>query len=287
MKNKMSDEQNGSLDLERQEDEELMQSAFRWKKPTMEKLVMQRLFQATMSHDPYVIIEHTVNAASMVESQNQDVEILDFDLLRRLSKLNFAFKNYTTKHNGIVYCVKFPFDISEENYHKYIEEWKQNISLDYWEKCIKKHRILSIGLKHNRINCKNVFFVASMEEYQKLAKMNKCERLDYYLEKIPYCEFCGESIDERSFTGTWGTFQTDVGEVKSSVVCEVPSWSFFFEGTSCLSASGFTRLRDAFHCWAKDKCGHALAVMSGLVSQNVYDEVSKLYNQRQDGEHVL
>jgi hypothetical protein len=281
-------EENNNENVENSRDIELFKNAFRWKKPVMEKLVMQRLFQATTSHDPYIIIEHTANAASMVETQDQKVKGLDFDLMRKLSKLNFAFHHATKRevpesYGLFAYCVNFPFDSSQENYKEYIEEWK--VLLNYYPSMIRQHRIESIKVIHKENTssfdkCNQTIYVATAEDMKIIKNFeSSSERKHFYRKKLPErCPSCNRPINI-----DW--FRPDYEEIPTTIVYPFPEWSFFFEAASCLAEDAFNRLRNSFSCWAKDKCGHAIAVMSSLISPNVYDEVAELFKKpSQQGE---
>ena len=261
---------------ENSRDTELIQNAFRWRKPIIEKLVMQRLFQATMSHDPFIIIEHTVNAVSMIEAQNQKAEGLDFEEMRKLSKLNFAFHSVTKKeipdyYGFFAYCINFPFVGSLENYKTYIEDW--GVSPSYYPSMIRTHRIDSYKITHKEDykECRATLYVASAEDMKILKKLDYDERMEYYSDKLPdKCPRCNRFIEN-----SWG--RPVFEEKETTIVYPYPEWSFFFEATRCLAEESFNRLRNAFSCWAKDKCGHAIAIMSSLVSPNVYDEIAKTF----------
>jgi hypothetical protein len=262
---------------ENSRDKELFKNAFRWRKPIIEKLTMQRLFQATMSHDPFIIIEHTVNAASMVETQKQKVKGLDFEEMRKLSKLNFAFHNVTKReipnYQGIfAYCINFPFAGNLENYKTYIEEWK--VSPSYYPSMIRKHRIASYKITHKdsySFDCRKTLYVASAEDMKTLKELTAKKRIQYYYDKLPdKCPKCNGYIGI-----SWG--QPSFEEQETTIVHPHPEWSFFFEAATCLAEEGYNRLRNAFSCWAKDKCGHAIAIMSSLISPNVYDEIAKMF----------
>jgi hypothetical protein len=263
---------------ENSRDTELIKNAFRWRKPIIEKLTMQRLFQATMSHDPFIIIEHTVNAASMVEAQNQQVKGLDFPEMRKLSKLNFAFHNVTKRevpniYGLFAYCINFPFNSTHENYRTYIEEWK--VPPSYYPSMIRQHRIDSYKVIHkdhySYLDCKQTLFVADAEDMKILEKLNHNGRIKYYRDRLPStCPNCNRPI-----RADW--LNQDFIEQSTTIVHPVPEWSFFFEAATCLAEEGYNRLRNAFSCWAKDKCGHAIAIMSSLISPNVYDEIAKMF----------
>jgi hypothetical protein len=264
---------------ENSRDTELLKDAFRWKKPIIEKLTMQRLFQATTSHDPFIIIEHTVNAANMVEAQNQQVKGIDFEEMRKLSKLNFAFHNVTKRevpeaYKLFAYCINFPFSGNLENYKKYIEEWK--VPTNYYPSMIRNHRIESVKVIHKpgySFDCKKTLYVASAEDMETLKTLTCNQRKKYYNETLPaICPHCNRPINT-----DW--FYPEYEEKRTTIVHPHPEWSFFFEVITCLSEEGFHRLRNAFSCWAKDKCGHAIAVMSSLISPTVYDEVAELFKK--------
>jgi len=149
---------------------------------------------------------------------------------------------------------------------------------------IRNHRIASYKIIHKDSfpYCKATIYVASAEDMKTLKKLDYNERMQYYCDKVTNkCPRCNSVIEI-----SWGrpTFE----EQETTIVYPYPEWSFFFEATRCLPEESFNRLRNAFSCWAKDKCGHAIAVMSSLVSPNVYDEIAKTFKtNKPEGENNL
>jgi hypothetical protein len=142
---------------------------------------------------------------------------------------------------------------------------------------IRQHRIESLKVIHkdrySYSDCKQTLYVADAEDVKILEKLDRNGRISYYLDRLPStCPNCNKPI-----RADW--LNQDFIEQSTTIVHPFPEWSFFFEATTCLSEGGYNRLRNAFGCWAKDKCGHAIAVMASLISPNVYDEVAELFKK--------
>jgi len=69
----------------------------------------------------------------------------------------------------------------------------------------------------------------------------------------------------------------EINKEETTIVTEIPLWSFFFEmSRSCLSEVGFKMLRNAFINYALPKVQEAVRALSALVTPQQYQEMLAL-----------
>ena len=69
-----------------------------------------------------------------------------------------------------------------------------------------------------------------------------------------------------------------------SNLINLPKWKKFFEYSGVLAVQGYKKLQSAFYNWAIFPCQKRIAVMSGLVSPQTFENVSKLMMGAQNQE---
>jgi hypothetical protein len=265
---------------EEKETRELLKNGFRWKTGAYERLVCQRMFQATSTTDVKSIIENVTAAASMVEESKNKVEGLDFRKLKVIKQisddLNLKRNEYVkfrlpkrgkydyTPRTGLIYPVPWSVTQSEEFFNSYVAPWLSP-DLNYYSEGISKHKKTLTKLRHADQfygfgwglgkGCNKVLETISPRDAKKKTKE--------WIEKP--CPHCGKTIGEEDVT-------EDTGEY----VVNEPAWSFFWELSQFLSWTGLKKLRTSFNVYAREECLKAITVMSDLVSERTFNQVVKL-----------
>lgn len=268
-------------ELRKKRDDELFKTAFCWRKPVIERLVTQRLLQATVSTDPYIIVENTINAFEMVEAQDQKVEGLGVEKLRIIAKLNLAINNaqeFVTSYKKTLYRVSCPVSPTEDNYKKYFEWWVNSVNYD---DCL-----ITYNLKPGYLLVHEIGHDAGWDKFEgkhhpicKVTKENKDE-LIRKLYADDRCPVCYSSFNSKCFK------PDKISRIvykDALVVDESCFYSLFFEALSCLTTSGYNALKNSFYFEAKQLCGQSIAIMSTLISESVYKDVFKQNQYNKQG----
>lgn len=256
------------LDKENEKDMNLIKKAFRWgQHPIAERLICQHLFFST-SNSPKQVITHTCMAAQVLEGLKDRVEGVDYPLLKRISKVNEAFKNHSElKHSdGTVFQISWGLPRTEETYDNFIKIWASDATLNYYVNGIKRHLEPARRYVHsgNWLKCGYPLYTIRKSATQK--EIDEFEEFMQRKNVNKTCPRCHRSISESDIT--WR---------EATVMKPYPDWSFFFEASEWLTSSGFMELRNAFHSWALPICNMAKAFISAVVSPKTYDDVAKMF----------
>ncbi len=249
--------------------ERLVSRAFRKKTRIFEKLLAMRLISATFSSDTKVIIDHVTAAASMVEQTNPSLDGLDFEKMRFLKKISddflkigrYTYKieyKYNSPDHVSHYPIPWSFNFTKQIYAKYIESW--DVYAPYIKKAIKVHRKRLSKLTHQSYlsfsskGCRKLLAIVDPDK--------RTEEEKKWIGKK--CPHCGDII-----------LEDDVSIETKDFIIETPKWSFFLEKSHYLTLFGVKTLHTSFRNYARDECLKALAVMSDLISENIYDQILK------------
>jgi hypothetical protein len=280
-------EENRDPNGEQEKSEKLMKRAFRQSQNMLERTTCQRILQATFTTKDRVIIENITIAVGELEKQQTNLKIkgLDFALLKRLARVNSSLQKATffkDSHRRIVYSVPWTFEITPENFKLYIKPWYQNNIINFWGPYIKKNVMEGFKVLHE---CGHVLFIGDWFTEKAVGKdASQRELKDYVWKKLPEnCPKCGDRIEIGG--GRYFLRRCNISSESINVVdYGAPRWSLFFEASTCLKLSGLQQLKASFEAYAKEICLEAKGILSNWVSPNIYDQMMKLFMEKEKRE---
>lgn len=254
--------------------EKLLGKAFRQKQGINEKLLCMRLIQATFTNDTKNIITNTCMAASMVEEgypkKLEGFDYRKFRIIKQMlgdlvqtepKKMQTTQRDYNNKYADI-FPIPWSIPKTKEIFEAYVRPWKPQ-QIFFFKAGIKKHRKTLVALSHaNEWQGISGLARGCNKELETVDPSKAEQKKSNWIGKL--CPHCHKPIGE-----------DDITEDKGEHVIAEPEWSFFWEATQYLSVDGFKILRNSFMEWARDECAKAKMSMGSLVSQGVFEEISK------------
>ena len=229
-----------------------------------EHLLSQFLAASVVVTDPLKRVKIVCEAALMIpEGEREDLKI-DYDRIQELNGVTNAFltrsmrkSRYGNPRQSLdvqVVSIPWGFELSEENYEKFISSWFK-VGFDFWPHLLGRH----------------------VETW----KVWKCRECGEFLGeiKLPYykgpelpskCPRCKEEIDGWY---DWKCYE----ELR---VLYEPRWSWFFTASRCMTPEGYDTLKNAFAAWAIPIVQTYLTELTRVVSPGLYSQIIGLYTRR-------